>query len=286
MEHVRPVFVGLKLSPPGLVRQVTLLVLRETAAKFHAIWFWLVATTISLMAYLYGAGFQNTFETETVVVAADPLAGLNAAVITFLGLVLGLRLAAGLSWEREHGTLEVLLVGPVSWTAIIVSKYLVELVAFVGLMGLYCLYLLLAQPLGGGVISPGELLSFAGSISLVLPIMGLGLLVSASAGSVRSAVVVYLSVVSLLAVYEALLGLLRTMGSDEMSLFALYLRAALEGVAPVIHALSPVAGVGLLIQGVFTQVAPGSVHMLASAILAVALLAAARLMVRMKGASA
>lgn len=286
MEHVRPVFVGLKLSPPGLVRQAALLVLRETAAKFHAIWFWLVATTISLMAYLYGAGFQSTFETETVVVAADPLAGLNTAVISFLGFVLGLRLAAGLSWEREHGTLEVLLVGPVSWTAIIVSKYLVELVVLVGLIGQYCLYLLFAQPLGAGVISSATLVSFAGSISFVLPIMALGLLVSASAGSVRGAVVWYLSVVSLLAVYEALLGLLSSMSADEMSLFALYLRAALEGAAPVIRGLSPVAGVGLLIQGVFIQTAPGAAQMVASTMLAMALLAAARLMVRIKGASA
>ncbi|SDA61945.1 ABC transporter permease subunit [Sinorhizobium sp. NFACC03] len=286
MEHVRPVFVGLKLSPPGIIRQTMILVLRETAAKFQAIWFWLVATTISLMAYLYGAGFQNTFQTESVVVAADPLAGLNTTVISFLGFVLGLRLAGGLSWEREHGTLEVLLVGPVSWTAIIVSKYFAELVVFVGLMGLYCLYLLLAQPLGAGVISPRSLLSLARSISFVLPIMGLGLLVSASAGSVRSAVVAYLSVVLLLGVYEILLGLLRGMSADEMSLFALYLRASLEGVAPIVHGLSPVAGVGLLIQGVFTQAAPEPAQMVASGLLAMVLLLAARLLARMKGASA
>ncbi|MBD9625052.1 ABC transporter permease subunit [Ensifer sp. ENS06] len=286
MEHVRPVFVGLNLNPPGLFRQTALLVMREAEAKFHAIWFWLVATVISLMAYLYGSGFLNTFETESVVVATDPLAGLNAAVIAFLGLVLGLRLAGGLSWEREHGTLEVLLVGPVSWSAIIVSKYLVELVVLFVLIGLYCLYLLLAQPLGAGVVRARELLSLAGSVTFVLPLMGLGLLISAWTSSVRSAVVSYLSVVLLLAVYEALLGLLRNMTADEMSLFALYLRALLGGIAPFLHGLSPVAGVALLIQAVFTQATPGVMQMATSVGLTIVLLVAARLVASKKGTSA
>ncbi len=286
MEHVRPVFVGLNLSPPGFMRQTMLLMLRETAAKFHAIWFWLGATLISLMACLYGAGFQNTFQTESVIVTADPLGGLNAAVIAFLGLVLGLRLAGGLSFEREHGTLEVLLVGPVSWSAIVLSKYLAELAVLVGLMALYCLYLLFAQPLGAGVVRPGMLASLAGSVVFVLPLMGLGLLVSAWAASVRGAVVAYLSLVLLLGVHEALIGLLRSMGADEMSLFALYLRAMLESVAPVIHALSPVAGIALLVQGVFTEVAPGPAATAASVVLTLVLLLAARLVARMKGAGA
>lgn len=286
MEHVRPVFVGLKLRPPGRLRQTMLLVLRETVAKIHAIWFWLGATLLALMAWVYGSGFQNTFQTESVIVTADPLGGLNAAVVTFLGLVLGLRLAGGLSWDREHGTLEVLLVGPVAWSAIVLSKYLAELAVLVGLMALYCLYLLVAQPLGTGVIRPAMLVSLAGSVVFVLPLMGLGLLVSAWAGSVRSAVVAYLSLASLLGVHEALLGLLRSMSADEMSLFALYLRALLESVAPVIHGLSPVAGIALLIQSEFTEAMPGLTDMAASIALTIALLLAARLVARMKGAGA
>ncbi len=286
MEHVRPVFVGLDLKPPGFVRQTMLLIRRETAAKFHAIWFWLVATVIALMAYTYGSGFQNTFQTESIIVAADPLAGLNVAVVIFLGLVLGLRLAGGLSSEREHGTLEVLLVGPVSWSAIILSKYLVELVVLVGLMALYCTYLLLAQPLGGGVIRLAVFVSLAGSVIFVLPMMGLGLLVSAWAGSVRGAVVAYLSLVSVMAVYEAMLGLLRSMTADEMSLFALYLRAGLESAAPLARIFSPVAGVGLLVQGAFERTTPGLAQIASSAGLTIALLLAARFTARMKGASA
>jgi ABC-type transport system involved in multi-copper enzyme maturation permease subunit len=286
MEHVCPAFVGLELNPPGLMRQTVLLVRRETAAKFHAIWFWLVAAVIALMAYAYGSGFQNTFQTESVVVAADPLAGLNVAVVIFLGLVLGLRLAGGLSWEREHGTLEVLLVGPVSWSAVILAKYLVEVIVLGGLMALYCAYLLLAQPLGAGLIHLSVFFSLGGSVIFVLPVMGLGLLVSAWAGSVRGAVVAYLSLVSATAVYEATLGLLRGMTADEMSLFALYLRAGLENTAPLVHVLSPVAGVGLLVQGAFERTTPDLAQIASSVGLTIFLLVAARFTARVKGAGA
>lgn len=286
MEHVRPVFVGLDLNPPGFARQIALLVRREMAAKFHAIWFWLAATMIALMACIFGGGFQNTFQTESVIVAADPLAGLNVGVIIFLGLVVGLRLAGGLSWEREHGTLQVLLVGPVSWSAIVVSKYLAELIVLAGLMALYCSYLLLAQPLGAGIISLDAFFSLAGSVVFVLPVMGLGLLVSAWAGTVRGAVVAYLSLVAVMAVYEATLGVLRSMTADEMSLSALYLRAALEGAAPLIHILSPVAGVGLVVQGALEHTTPDLAQIISSAALTVALLVLACFTARMKGAGA
>lgn len=286
MEHVRPVFVGLDLKPPGFIRQTVLLVRRETAAKFHVIWFWLVATVIALMAYAYGSGFQSSFQTESVIVAADPLAGLNVAVVIFLGLVLGLRLAGGLSWEREHGTLEVLLVGPASWSAIVLSKYLVEGIVLVGLITLYCSYLLLAQPLGAGVIHIPAFVSLGVSVIFVLPVMGLGLLVSAWAGSVRGAVVAYLSLVSVMAVYEAMLGLLRGMTADEMSLFALYLRAGLESTAPPVHVLSPVAGVGLLVQRAFEHTTPGLAQIVSSFGLTIILLVAARFTASLKGASA
>ena len=45
-----------------------------------------------------------------MLVTTDPLAVLNAVVVSVLAAVLGLRLAASLAWEREHHTMEVLLV--------------------------------------------------------------------------------------------------------------------------------------------------------------------------------
>src|SRR5690606_19239209 len=59
---------------------------------------------------------------------------LNIAVVIFLGLVLGLRLAASIAWEREHRTLEVLIAGPVSFEAVVLAKFLVELCVLLALM--------------------------------------------------------------------------------------------------------------------------------------------------------
>ena len=253
MEHVRPPCVSARLRPPGLARQAFLLVRRETAAKFASLWFWLVASALCLMAYVYGSGFAQTFETESVVVTSDPLAGLNMLVVAFLGLVLGLRLAGGLSWEREHHTLEVLLVGPVPSSVVVLAKYLAELVVLSALVAVYCLYLAVAQPLGAGVTGAGDFAAILANGLFVLPIMAMGLAVSAMTGSVRMAVVIYLGLVALLAAYEVALGLLRALPAETMSLFSLFLRALLEAGAPLLHALSPVAGIAFLAQRLVTH---------------------------------
>ena len=284
MEHVRPPPVENRLSPPGRSGQVVLLARREAAAKLTSFWFFLVAAILSLMAFFHGAGFQHVFETESVLVTADPLRGLNAAIVTFLGAVLGLRLATSLSAEREHGTLEVLLAGPVTWTALVVAKYLSELVVLVGLTGLYGAYIVLAQPLGPGLTPLRSLLPILLALIHVLPLMAAGLLVSAWAGSVRLAVVSYLAILSLLSLYEGLLGLLRGMDAETMSLFALYLRATLDGIEPLMHLVSPVSGIASVVAGVLSDDGQATGPWGQSIVLSLVLIGLARLVAGVKGA--
>ncbi|WP_256114519.1 ABC transporter permease subunit [Shinella lacus] len=283
MEHVRPPYISPRLRPPGLGRQTFLLVRREVAAKFASVWFWLVASALCLMAYVYGSGFARTFETESVVVTADPLAGLNTLVVAFLGLVLGLRLAGSLSWEREHRTLEVLLVGPVPSSVVVLAKYLAELLVLAALVAVYCLYLAAAQPLGAGVTGAGDFAGILENGLFVLPVMAMGLAVSGMTASVRMAVVLYLALVALLATYEVVLGLLRTMPADSMSLFSLYLRALLEAATPLLHALSPVAGIAFLAERLVTQQALPLSQSLGVVVLTAGLLLFACIATRMKG---
>lgn len=284
MEHVRPPYISPRLRPPGLRRQTFLLVRREVAAKFASLWFWLVASALCLMAYVYGAGFVRTFETESVVVTADPLAGLNTLMVAFLGLVLGLRLAGALSWEREHRTLEVLFVGPVPSSVIVLAKYLAELLVLAALVAIYCLYLAVAQPLGAGVTGVGDFAGILENGLFVLPVMAMGLAVSGMTASVRMAVVLYLALVALLATYEVVLGLLRTMPADSMSLFSLYLRALLEVAAPLFHALSPVAGIAFLAERLVTQQALPLSQSLGVVALTAGLLLFSCIVTKMKGA--
>jgi ABC-type transport system involved in multi-copper enzyme maturation permease subunit len=284
MEHVRPPHIFPRLHPPGLARQTFLLVRREVAAKFASLWFWLVASALCLIAYVYGAGFARTFETESIVVTADPLAGLNTLVVAFLGLVLGLRLAGSLSWEREHRTLEVLLVGPMPLSVIVLAKYLAELLVLAALVAVYCLYLAIAQPLGAGVTGAGDFAAILANVLFVLPVMAMGLAVSGMTASVRMAVVLYLALVALLATYEVVLGLLRTMPADSMSLFSLYLRALLEAAAPVFHTLSPVAGIAFLAERLVTQQALALSQSVGVVALTAGLLLLSWIVSRMKGA--
>ena len=125
------------LRPAGPVTATLLLSVRGLRLRLCSVWFWAVASATCLMAWVYGAGFFAGFETESVLVTTDPLLALNARVTIFLGVVLGLRLAASMAWEREHRTLEILLIGPAVWGAILGAKFLVEIAVLALLVFVY-----------------------------------------------------------------------------------------------------------------------------------------------------
>lgn len=276
--------MSLVLRPPGLAGDTLLLARREIAARLLSPWLYVVATVICLMAWFYGAGFLHTFETESVLVTTDPLLALNILIVVFLGAVLGLRLAASLAWEREHRTLEVLIVGPVSYAAVILSKFCVELCVLVLLIGVYILYLLMAQPLGAGVIGAGDALATWRMSVSALPILTLGLLISSWMRSVRMAVVVYLSVVTLLAGIEASAFILNARPPDQLSLAEAYVRRGLQSVTAVLDPISAVARLTDLADGLTAQAPLSAASSLQALMLTAATLAVAAVVSRIRGA--
>ncbi len=274
----------LALNPPGYPGIAWLLFRREVAAKLSSVWFYVVATTVCLMAWVYGAGFQNSFTTESVLVTTDPLMALNILVVAFLGLVLGLRLSCSLAWEREHRTLEVLMVGPVPWGAVVLAKFGVELCILVLIMAIYWAYLITAQPLGAGVIGVADTTSVGLMPLFALPVLALGLLISAWARSVRGAVVIYLVLVGLLSVFEVAQAVLAAQPVDQMSLVALYARAILSAAAPFVRPVSAVGQLALLAEGVTTQTALTGPQAFGALLLTVATLMAATALARLRGA--
>jgi hypothetical protein len=276
--------MSLALNPPGPAGIAWLLFRREVAAKLSSVWFYVVATAVCLMAWVYGAGFQNSFRTESVLVTTDPLMALNILVVAFLALVLGLRLSASLAWEREHRTLEVLLVGPVPWGAVVLAKFGVELCVLALIMAIYWAYLVVAQPLGVGVIGVADTASVALMPLFALPVLALGLLVSAWARSVRGAVVIYLVLVGLLSVFEVAQGILAAQPVDRMSLVALYARAILSAAAPFVQPVSAVGQLALLAEGLTTQTALTGPQALGALLLTAATLLAATALARLRGA--
>lgn len=228
-------------SGPGASKLLMILTRQEVRGRFSSIWVWLVATCVCLMAAVYGAGFQRSFETETVLVSSNPLVVLNALVVGLVSLVLGLRLATSLSWEREHRTLEVLLVSPVSQVGVIAAKFLAEVATLIALLGIYFAYLLLAQPMGRGVLGVDTVADLWMTAVFVLPLMAFGLSVSSCLSSVRAAVVSFLVLVVLLCGIEIATQILRVQSPKDLSLTVLYLRSGLETVQIVLSKVSPVA---------------------------------------------
>lgn len=272
------------LRPPGFAGVTLLLFRREIAARLSSPWFHVGASLVCLIAWIYGAGFLQGFETESVLVTTDPLLALHILVVAFLGAVLGMRLASSLAWEREHRTLEVLVVGPVSHGAVVLSKFAVELCVLALLMVIYVLYLLVAQPLGAGVTGLSDAL---GAIRLplhALPMLALGLLVSAWAPTVRMAVVVYLSIIVMLGLVEIALGLLTARPQAEIGLAEAYLRRILQGVATILDPVSAVARLTDVAESLTADTPVPPLRTFAALVLTAATLALAAFVSRLRGA--
>lgn len=269
----------------GQARILRVLVARELRRKLSSVWFYLVASGACLIAAMVGSGFVRGFATESVLVSRNPLAVVDAFVLAFLGAVLGLRLAAAMSWEREHGTLEVLLSGPVRWTTLVLSKFAVELVVLAVLLLLYSAYVAIGRPLGTAVVDAGGLAGLWLTAPLVLPLMGLGLLISACLGGVRLAVTAYILALGFLGAIEAATAWLNLQSPETMALSALYIRSALNAAGEWLFWLSPLAYLGDLFRVAAADMAVGPERSLAAAGLASGLIALSVLVAARRGVS-
>lgn len=275
--------VALDHPLPGTLRSFAVLVERELAARLGSFWMYLLATVACVIAVIHGGAFQSAFETETVVVSSNPLAMLNSVIAAFLALVLGLRLAASLSWEREHQTVEVLLVAPVGARAVLLAKFVSELVVLVLIVAIYAAFLVLGQPLGNGVVRWRDMVFLAALVPAMLPVMALALLVSSFLSHVRVAVLAYLIVVGALAAYEIVLAVLQSSQPQDLSLLQIYLRAGLFAVEPIVGHLSAVAPLADLVQAAARQTPMGWLDLVWPAALALVTLGFAAETFRVRG---
>lgn len=240
--------VKIRESPvsSGFFFHTGLLFTREACSRVLSPWLYVVASFIFFVTWIYGAGFQQTFVTESVLVTLDPLMALDIFVIIFMAVVLGLRIAASIAWEREHRTLEVLLVGPISWSSILIAKFLVELFMMILLIFSYCVYLILAQPLGIGVLTLSDGVGALQMAIFALPTLSLGLIIGAWARTVRGAVVAFIVLMGLLVTFELLLVYLQSYSLDQISLNELFLRTSLESISPLVELFSAAGQLAIL----------------------------------------
>jgi ABC-type transport system involved in multi-copper enzyme maturation permease subunit len=274
------------MTVPG-ARQLgiaAILTRRDLFAKLGSIWIYSLASAICATTALLATGFRRTFETETISVSADPLAPVHALVLVIMALVLGMRAATSLSWERENRTMDVLLSGPATASALVVAKLATELVTLVMLGLVYSAYLVLARPIGDVDTAFGGAATFWRLSVLVLPMIGLGLVISAGAPNVRAAVVAFLSVVLSLAALEGASAWLEAQDLNELSLTAVYLRGILSRATEWLHPISPIAYLADLARNVTGGTAPASFREVTGFVLLLALTGASVLLVRTRGA--
>ena len=271
------------LNPPGAMTTTALLAWRELHSRLGSVWFWAVSSATCVMAWAYGGGFVASFATESVIVTTDPLLAVNALVVVFLGIILGLRLAASMAWEREHRTLEVLLIGPTGWATIIAAKAIVEIAVLALLLLIYALYLVVAQPLGAGVIGTDELAGLLLMPFFALPVMVAGLVVGAGFGTVRGAVVTFLALFGALAAIEVTHALLGAQSVQQQSLASVYIRHSLDLSLPLREVISPVRTLATPIEALVLQATILPIQVALALFQSAILLALAVLVGRLRG---
>lgn len=226
------------MARPDALRISSHLAARAIRARLLSPWFYVLASAVCGLVALAATAFHKTFETESVAVDAAPLAAANGAVLGFLALALGAQAAASLSWEREHRTMEVLFAGPVSAGALLGGKVMVELATLGLLLLVYSAYCLAVRPVGGG-LEAGQVALFWSKAALVLPGIGLGLLFSALARTVRGAILCFLAAIALLGGVEAAHLWLSARDPNDLSLAVLYARRAVAAASAVLAPVSP-----------------------------------------------
>jgi ABC-type transport system involved in multi-copper enzyme maturation permease subunit len=226
---------------PSQARVAALLAVRDFRSKFATIWIYALGSAVCVIVALFSTEFHRTFETESVAVLTDPFAGVHAIVLIFLAFVLGMRAATALSWEREHRTMEVLLSGPVTGLALVAAKLLAELATLCALNLVYSAYVGGLRPIGGEASAIAGLAAYWRLSILILPMIGLGLLISACVSTVRMAVIAFLLVVLLLSGLAGATLWLNAQDPNDLTLAALYARGILTIVSDWLSQISPVS---------------------------------------------
>ncbi len=193
----------------------------------------------------------------------------------------GLRLSSSIAWEREHRTLEVLLVAPATWPSVAAAKFVSELSVFIFVALAYVVYLVAAQPMGAGVVGLAEAGHTLLTLLLAMPFLGLGLVVSTFSRTVRSASIVYIVLVLVFTAFDAAYGILVAIPPENLSLVALYGRATVELADPFIQFISPTSAVaaGAQVRGGGTGEVAGAIMQaigLSFAMVALAVVAGSR----------
>jgi ABC-type transport system involved in multi-copper enzyme maturation permease subunit len=134
---------------------------------------------------------------NAVMSTRQPLFLPIAFMVAIISLYLGMSAALAVARERDRGTLQVLLFGPVDETAFLLGHFIAQLLVYVGVVLIAIVWVNLVTWLLNLAFSIPVIILLVTSIATVAAVVAFGLLVAVWGGRTRSALV-YFILISLL----------------------------------------------------------------------------------------
>jgi ABC-type transport system involved in multi-copper enzyme maturation permease subunit len=226
-------------------------------------------------------------ESNAVLSTRQPLFLPIAFMVAVVSLYLGMTAALAVARERDRGTLQVLLFGPVDETAFLLGHFVAQLQAYGGVVLLAIVWVNLVTWLLHLAFSIPVIILLVTSVATVATVIAFGLLVAVWGGRTRSALV-YFILVALLFIglqlgREVVNGLALTSSSTQNDPIFL-IRNALVAINLVTEWVSPYAQLSRLMDDLLNGNTRGYVlHLAVTLLQTFAFLSASVWILRRKG---
>jgi ABC-type transport system involved in multi-copper enzyme maturation permease subunit len=195
----------------------------------------LVATAVMLRQAV------SSLRSDGFLIATDPFLGPAVVYIQAISTYLAVSSAVTIARDKDRGTLELLLYGPVDYFSYVIAKFISQIICHGASLAFLVMYMLVLS-----VTTPFHM-SFIPLVLVLLSIFSLGcvssmgIFLSSVSKNVRRSVLIIVGLILLLAALEAGYGALATLDIQDPRSPLLYFRSALGGIYQLGGILSPFA---------------------------------------------
>ncbi len=247
--------------------------------------------TMSIALTVAAITLQNTLrfvQSNAVLSTRQPLFLPMAFMVAIVSLYLGLSAALAVARERDRGTLQVLLFGPVDESSFLLGYFIALLKVYGGVVLIAIVWVNLVTWLLHLAFSVQVLILLVTSLATVAAVIAFGLLVAVWGGRTRAALVYFILVALLLIGLqlgrEFVNGLVLTTSPTQNDPILL-IRSALVTINLVVEWISPYSQLSRIMDDLLNENAAGYVlHLAVTLAQALALLTASILILKRKGA--
>jgi ABC-type transport system involved in multi-copper enzyme maturation permease subunit len=194
--------------------------------------------------------------TNGLLVQDSPFQAPLLAAALVLSIFLALSAVVSVARERERGTLEVLFYGPIDEPSYIVGKFLGQVGGYLLALPILLVSFVLLSLLSGFLLSPLLVLGLLASLVPAAEVVAFGLLLSVLAGRLRTALLLFVSVIALFLAVTVAHDFLSTWPIDNPASPILPVREALGALDAVVQWLSPFAYLERILENIALGAGP------------------------------